>query len=64
MAVQALRTDVEWRRWDEADLTHWNSEKRRQWAEEIMLSTHRRWRQRERFLTQQTLQRCAAHLSD
>ena len=27
-----------------------------------MLSTHRRWRQRERFLTQQNLQRCAADL--
>lgn len=57
--MQAVRTNAEWRRWDEADRWHWDEEKRKRWAEEIMLSSHRRARQRQRFLEQMERQRCA-----
>ena len=59
--VQAVRTNAEWRRWDEADRWRWDEEKRQRWAEQIMFSAHRRARQRQRFMELMDRQRSALH---
>ncbi len=56
MRVQVAR-NREWRRWEEADLWRWDADKRRHWAERLVLNTHRRALTRRRFVAQQASSR-------
>ena len=52
-----MTANREWRRWEEADLWRWDPDKRRIWAERLVLHMRQRALRRRRFIAEQATQR-------
>ncbi|KAK9814057.1 hypothetical protein WJX72_000065 [[Myrmecia] bisecta] len=53
---EVIRTNADWRRWEESDKWRWDPEKRQRWAEALWRNQQSRRLQRKRIREQQDLQ--------